>query len=79
MKKSIHEVAAEILTESKQPMTADEIFDVIASKGLYVFKASSPRSVLRSQLRRHSANISGPNQAKDQRFNMATDGKFSLR
>ena len=78
MKKSIHEVAVEVLTESKQPMTADEIFDVISARGLYVFKASSPRSVLRNQLRRHSANISGPNQAKDQRFNMSADGKFSL-
>ena len=78
MKKSIHDVAAEVLTESKQPMTADEIFDVISARGLYVFKASSPRSVLRNQLRRHSVNISGPNQAKDQRFNMSADGKFSL-
>lgn len=78
MKKAIHEVAAEILAEQNQPMTADEIYEVIASKNLYVFKAQSPRSVLRSQLRRHSANISSPNQAKDLKFNLSPDGKFSL-
>ena len=78
MKKTIHEVAAEVIAESKQPMNADEIFDVISDRGLYVFNTSSPRSVLRSQLRRHSANISGPNQAKYPIFNMSADGKFSL-
>ncbi|MDA7936809.1 winged helix-turn-helix domain-containing protein [bacterium] len=78
MKKAIHEVAAEILSEHKKPMSADEIYEVIASRGLYEFKAKSPQSVLRSQLRRHSANVSGPNQAKDQKFNMSVDGQFSL-
>lgn len=78
MKKAIHEVAAEILAEHKKPMTADEIYEVIASRSLYEFKAQSPKSVLRSQLRRHSANITGPNQAKDQKFNMSADGQFTL-
>ena len=78
MKKAIHEVAAEILAEHKKPMTADEIYEVIASQDLYEFKAQSPKSVLRSQLRRHSANITGPNQAKDQKFNMSADGQFTL-
>lgn len=78
MPKSIHEVAADVLAEKKKPMTADEIFEVISSRNLYEFKAKSPRSVLRSQLRRHAANITGPNQAKDQKFNMSADGQFSL-
>ena len=78
MNKAIHEVAAEVLAESKRPMSADEIYDIITSRNLYQFKAQSPRSVLRSQLRRHSSNISGAHQAKDQRFEMSADGKFSL-
>lgn len=78
MKKSIHEIAAEVLQAEGKPMTADEIYSVISSKNLYEFKAQSPRGVVRSQLRRHSANISGPNQAKDQKFNLSPDGKFSL-
>jgi hypothetical protein len=78
MSKAIHEVAAEILAESKRPMTADEIYEIIAARDLYTFKAASPRSVLRSQLRRHSANIAGPNQAKDLKFKMSSDGQFTL-
>lgn len=78
MKKSIHEIAADVLKEHGKPMTADEIYEVISSKNLYEFKAQSPRGVVRSQLRRHSANITGPHQAKSQCFNLSADGKFSL-
>lgn len=78
MKKAIHEVAAEVLAEHKRPMTADEIYESITSRGLYEFKARSPRSVLRSQLRRHAANAKSPHQAKNSIFNVSADGKFSL-
>lgn len=46
MTKAIHEVAAEIIAESKRPMTADEIYEIIAAKNLYKFKAASPRHLL---------------------------------
>ncbi len=78
MTKSIHEVAAEVLAKSKAPMTADEIFDAIVAQNLYAFKAQSPKSVLRSQLRRHSANVAGTNQAKELVFQLHDDGRYSL-
>lgn len=78
MKKAIHEVAADVLKASGQPMTAQEILAEIKAKGLYEFKTQNPHSVLRSQLRRHSANVEGAHQAKERQFNMSTDGKFSL-
>ena len=78
MKKAIHEIATEILTEHNRPMTADEIYTLIKSRGMYEFKAKDPKSVLRSQLRRHCANVSSPNQAKELTFNMSDDGQFTL-
>lgn len=78
MKKAIHDIAAQILAEKQKPMTADEIFEAITSQGLYEFKAKSPKSVLRSQLRRHSANLSGAHQAAQKIFKMSPDGQFTL-
>lgn len=77
MKKAIHEIAAEILAEHERPMTADEIYDVIAARGLYEFKAKSPRSILRSQLRRHSVNVTGTHQTSKAIFNMSAEGTFT--
>jgi hypothetical protein len=78
MKKAIHQIAAEILAAEKRPMTAEEIYEIIASKGLYEFKAQSPKSVLKNQLRRHSSNVKGPHQAATAIFKMSADGLFSL-
>ncbi len=78
MKKAIHQIAAEILAAEKTPMTAEEIYEVITSKGLYEFKAKSPKSVLKNQLRRHSANVIGSHQASKEIFSISPDGRFSL-
>lgn len=78
MKKAIHQIAAEILAEQKNAMTSDEIYDAITNRGLYEFKAQSPRSVLRSQLRRHCVNVNGVNQASKPVFNVSPDGRYTL-
>jgi hypothetical protein len=78
MKKSIHQIAAEILAAEKKPMTVEEIYEIITVRGLYEFKAQSPKSVLRNQLRRHSANVTGPHQAATASFRLSPDGQFSL-
>ncbi|PAY16682.1 hypothetical protein CKO51_25680 [Rhodopirellula sp. SM50] len=78
MKKSIHQVAADVLKASGKPMTAAEIYEAICEKGLYEFKAKNAPSVLRSQLRRHTKNITVANQAKDVVFVIGDDDRFSL-
>ncbi len=78
MKKAIHEVAADILAENKRPMTAEEIYNVIVERGLYEFKAKSPKSVLRSQLRRHSADVRTKESSATVIFKISADGFFSL-
>lgn len=74
----IHEVAVEVLREFQRPMTADEIYEAIVAKKLYTFKAQSPKSVLRSQLRRHCFNVSGPNQASHPKFKLLDDNRLAL-
>lgn len=78
MKKAIHQVAADILAEHKQPMTADEIYEVIISRELYEFKAKSPKGVLRSQLRRHCKSESPAQASSAPTFVISPDGHFSL-
>lgn len=78
MKKSIHQVAADVLKENGRPMTAAEIYADIAEKGLYEFKAKNAESVLRSQLRRHTKNITVANQAKECVFLIGNDDRFTL-
>jgi hypothetical protein len=79
MKQAIHQVAAQVLADGKRSMTVDEIYEVIVSKGLYEFKAKSPKSVLRSQLRRHCGNT-GEQSKMDAKsvFQMLSDGRFAL-
>jgi hypothetical protein len=78
MKKAIHEIEADILEENKRPMTAGEIYSVIVERGLYGFKAKSPKSVLRSQLRRHAGVGKPTNSSAVAAFKMDAEGRFSL-
>ena len=79
MKKAIHQIAADVLAEEKKPMTADELYELIISRKLYEFKAKDPKSVFKSQLRRHSENVSGAKQSGSPLFTVMTDGKFKLK
>ena len=78
MKQSIHQVAASVLKDAGKPMTASEIYTAIKEKNLYEFKAKNPESILRSQLRRHTANIDVANKAKQCVFHLDADGRFLL-
>lgn len=79
MKQAIHQVAAQVLAENKRSMTVDEIYEVIVSKGLYEFKAKSPKSVLRSQLRRHCGNTAEQSNKEEKPvFQILPDGRFAL-
>lgn len=78
MRKAIHQIAAEILAEHKRPMSVDEIYEVIVSRGLYEFKAKSPKSVLRTQMRRHSSIDTEGRNRSSAFFKVSLDGRFSL-
>lgn len=73
MKKSIHQVAFEVIKESGRPMTAAEICQAMIDRDLYEFKAKNPGSVVRSQLRRHSVNIDSKNLSGEKLFKLVND------
>ena len=78
MKKSIHQVAAEIIRKNGCPMSAQEVYEAMVQGNHYEFKAKNPATVVRSQLRRHSKNVVTKNKVGDGVFNLNSDGKFEL-
>ena len=52
-KKSIHQVAADVIAKAGTPLSAQQIYETIIRDGSYEFKAKDPVSILRSQLRKH--------------------------
>lgn len=73
MKKSIHQIAAEIIRDEGKPLTAQDIYQRMVDQNLYVFNAKNPATVVRSQLRRHSVNNESNNKAGDSIFKMVGD------
>lgn len=78
MKKTIHQIAADIVKQNGGSMTALQIYQVMSEGGLYEFKAKNPATVVRSQLRRHSKNYDLKNKVGDGIFIMHKDGSFEL-
>ena len=63
------EAAKIVLSESDRPMNVREIYDIIIYKGLYVFGAKDPISVLSGALRKS---------ARDAKDIQVVDGCFAL-
>jgi hypothetical protein len=78
MKTPIHKVIADVLRASSQPMTPKDIYEAIAARGLYHFRAQDPLHVVASQLRRHCKELHFPSSREVKYFTMTPDGRFSL-
>jgi hypothetical protein len=77
MKKSIHLIAAELIRAAGKALSAHEIYELMENNKLYEFKAKSPATVVRSQLRRHSVNVESKDKSGFPLFKMIDD-KFEL-
>ena len=75
---TIAEAAAEALRQHGSPMNVDEIHDAIRDRGLYTFKATEARSVLRTQLRRHCEGLAPGASSSRKLFKCESDGRYSL-
>ena len=60
---TIVEAIQEVLRDAAEPRTIDQIYCEIVSRNSYSFKAVDPKSVVRSQLRRHCLGLDFPLQA----------------
>lgn len=77
-KRTIAQVAIEVLKEAKQPMTAAEITQVILEKGLYSFKTKDPKAMVRGAIERHCEGTNRKNSVSQKYFTKLPDGKYQL-
>lgn len=75
---SIADVVATVLRAAGEPMTPRAVFDQIVERGLYLFKAKHPFSVLKGQLRRHTKGWDYPSAEPIRYFEQTADGRFRL-
>jgi hypothetical protein len=78
-KRTIAQAAIEVLKETKQPMSAAEITQVILDKGLYSFNTKDPRAMVRGAIERHSEGINRKNSTSTKLFEKLADGKYRLK
>jgi repressor of nif and glnA expression len=77
-KRTIAQVAIEVLKESKKPMTAAEITQAILDKGLYTFNTKDPRAMVRGAIERRCAGVNRKNSVSQKDFTKLPDGKYQL-
>ena len=67
-----------VLESSNSPLSVEQIYRNLVSKGLYEFKAKDPKSVVRQQIRRHSRGVDFPSARPDKYFVEVSRGKYHL-
>jgi hypothetical protein len=75
---TITQAAITVLKKHGGPMTVEEIYQGILKEGLFEFKAKSPGSVLRTQLRRHSVNVTSKAKSGGGEFIRVDKDRFNL-
>jgi hypothetical protein len=78
-KRTIAQVAIEVLKEAEEPMTAVEITQVILDKELYSFNTKEPKSIVRNALERHCEGVNRRNSATEKLFKKHSDGKYTIK
>lgn len=76
LKKTIHQVAIDVLKENKKAMFSNEIFDYIILHDLYQFKAENPIDVVNKVIRKHCEGIDFPSARKQKYFQITKDRKY---
>ena len=77
-RKTVRQAIREVLIAAGHPMTPRDIYDAIARRGLYDFRAKDPVTAVRKQLRRHCINLHGTRGAGVKYFQMTDDGRYDL-
>jgi restriction system protein len=75
---TIIEAALEVLKSAKRPMTAEDVYNGICEKSLYSFGAKDPLSIVRAELRRHSADFAGKTKSASPRVLEDSAKRYSL-
>lgn len=76
--RTIVEAIVQVMESASAALTVDEIYRAIISAGLYIFKAVEPKSVVRSQLRRHCVGLDFPTASPVKYFRLESGEHYAL-
>jgi restriction system protein len=68
----------EVMKLERKPLSVDEIYHLIIQKGLYVFKAKAPKSLISVELRRHCEGMNMKTARPNKYFRAYANGKYTL-
>ncbi len=75
---TIVEAIKEVLSLNNKPMTSQEIYSEIISRGLYEFGAKQPESIVNSKLRKHCFGLDFPSSSPAKHFIISSkNGKIT--
>jgi restriction system protein len=75
---TIVEAIQTVLKEAQRPLSVEDTFKSIVNRGLYAFRASDPKSVVRAQLRRHCINLDFPTARPVKYFRLLDGDLYTL-
>ncbi len=75
-KKTIAQIALDVIKQSGTSMTPQQVYDKIIADGLYEFGARNPLAVLKNQIGRHTEGNTHAWAANPKYFRKLPDGAF---
>jgi len=75
---TIVEAIKRVLQEAAGDLSVEEVFSKIVAQGLYTFKAAEPKSVVRSQLRRHCLGLDFPSSSPVKYFRLVGEDRYAI-
>lgn len=78
-KRTIAQVAIEVLREAKQPMTAAEITQIILDKELYTFNTKDPKAMVRGAIERRAEGVERKNSTEVKLFRKLSNNTYQLK
>lgn len=75
---TIVEAIQAVLGGTKEALSVDQIYNLIVNQNLYLFKAIDPKSVVRSQVRRHCLGLDFPSASPVKYFKIVGDDRYLL-
>jgi HB1, ASXL, restriction endonuclease HTH domain len=77
--KTVAQVAVEILTTAKTPLTLVEITQMILDQKLYEFNSKDPKGIVRGAIERRCDGLNRKDSINPKYFKKLSDGKYELR
>jgi restriction system protein len=75
---TIVEAIQTVLADARDPLSIDQIYSTIIERNFYVFKAIDPKSVVRSQVRRHCLELDFPSASPVKYFKLVGEDRYAL-